>query len=83
MSPTYYDQRPRRVRDLSCGDRRVYLDFEGELSGRRGRVTRVAAGECEVDVGENARWAIRLLTGPHAGWLTLEWKTGDIWEGRP
>lgn len=27
MSPTYYDQRPRRVRDLSCGDRRVYLDF--------------------------------------------------------
>jgi transposase len=27
VSPTYYDQRPRRVRDLSCGDRRVYLDF--------------------------------------------------------
>ena len=26
-SPTFYDQRPRRVRDLSCGDRRVYLDF--------------------------------------------------------
>jgi transposase len=27
----FYDQRPRRVRDLSCGDRRVYL----ELSVRR------------------------------------------------
>jgi transposase len=27
VSPTFYDQRPRRVRDLSCGDRRVYLDF--------------------------------------------------------
>jgi transposase len=27
VSPTYYDQRPRRVRDRSCGDRRVYLDF--------------------------------------------------------
>jgi transposase len=27
VSPTYYDQRPRRVRDLSSGDRRVYLDF--------------------------------------------------------
>ncbi len=24
---TFYDQRPRRVRDLSCGDKRVYLDF--------------------------------------------------------
>ena len=24
---TFYDQRPRRVRDLACGDRRVYLDL--------------------------------------------------------
>src|SRR5205085_8992887 len=24
---TFYDQRPRRVRDLSCGDKRVYLSF--------------------------------------------------------
>ena len=24
---TLYDQRPRRVRDLSCGDKRVYVDF--------------------------------------------------------
>ncbi|MBA0087164.1 MAG: transposase family protein, partial [Acidobacteria bacterium Pan2503] len=24
---TFYDQRPRLVRDLSCGDRRVYLEF--------------------------------------------------------
>ena len=23
----FYDQRPRRVRDISCGDRRVYLDL--------------------------------------------------------
>src|SRR6478609_9272643 len=26
-SRTYYDKRPRRARDLSCGDKRVYLDF--------------------------------------------------------
>jgi transposase len=26
-SATFYDQRPRHVRDLSCGDKRVYLDF--------------------------------------------------------
>jgi transposase len=30
-SRNFYDQRPRRVRDISCGDRRVYL----ELSVRR------------------------------------------------
>jgi transposase len=30
-SRTFYDQRPRRVRDISCGDRRVYL----QLSVRR------------------------------------------------
>lgn len=27
MSRAFYDQRARRVRDLSCGDRRVYLDL--------------------------------------------------------
>jgi transposase len=27
VSAVFYDQRPRRVRDLSCGDKRVYLDF--------------------------------------------------------
>jgi transposase len=26
-SAAFYDQRPRQVRDLSCGDKRVYLDF--------------------------------------------------------
>jgi len=27
VSATFYDQRPRQVRDLSCGDKRVYLAF--------------------------------------------------------
>jgi transposase len=26
---SHYDKRPRRVRDLSCGDKRVYLVFPG------------------------------------------------------
>jgi transposase len=25
---TYYNKRPRRVRDLACGDKRVYLDSQ-------------------------------------------------------
>jgi hypothetical protein len=63
--------------------RRVYLDFEGELSGHRGRVTRVATGECEVEIGENAVWTIGLLSGTPSQTLTLKWKTGDTWEAQP
>jgi len=63
--------------------RRIYLDFEGELSGHRGRVARVAAGECEVEVGEDAVWIIQLRTGAALGTLTLQWRAGDSWEGRP
>lgn len=28
--------------------RRLYLEYEGEISGRRGQVRRVAAGECDA-----------------------------------
>ena len=28
VSRSYYDRKTRRVRDLSCGDTRVYLEFE-------------------------------------------------------
>jgi hypothetical protein len=30
--------------------RRVYLQYEGDITGNRGRVERVAAGECEVEL---------------------------------
>lgn len=39
MHHGYYDKRPRRVRDLSCGDKRVYL----ALALRRVRCSRCAA----------------------------------------
>lgn len=32
--------------DRLADHRRAYLEYEGEISGGRGRVTRVAAGEC-------------------------------------
>jgi transposase len=40
---TFYDQRPRRVRDISCGDRRVYL----ELSVRRVHCSRCGGVKSE------------------------------------
>ncbi|MFM9996414.1 MAG: hypothetical protein ACKVU4_11520 [Phycisphaerales bacterium] len=40
------------------GDHRAaYLDYEGEVSGGRGRVTRVAEGEVEIVADEPARFA--------------------------
>jgi transposase len=44
---TYYDQRPRRVRDLSCGDQRVYLDVQ---------VRRVLCPECGGVKREQLDW---------------------------
>jgi len=80
-SPCWPIEEPTPLHRLK-DHRRVYLDFEGELSGHRGQVTRVAAGECNVEIGENARWTIR-LTGMPGSKLTLEWKVGDMWEARP
>ena len=61
--------------------RRVYLDYEGDLSGSRGRVHRVAHGECEIDIGENAVWTIRFLTGSPAGQIMLRQIENERWEG--
>ena len=46
-SDTFYDQRPRQVRDLSCGDKRVYVDFS---------IRRVHCVWCGVVKTENLDW---------------------------
>jgi transposase len=43
----YYDSRPRRVRDLACGDKRVYLEF---------RVRRVQCSRCGGVKSERLDW---------------------------
>lgn len=62
--------------------RRAYLDYEGEISRNRGRVERVAGGTCDVVVGEDAVWTVRLVTGASPTTLTLR-PSGDAWEIRP
>jgi hypothetical protein len=59
--------------------RRFYLDYEGELSDRRGRVDRIAGGLCEVQVGENAVWTVRLISGAPAVTLTLRQIDAERW----
>lgn len=68
-----------RLRD----HRRFYLDYEGELSGQRGNVQRVAEGTCEVEIGENSIWRIRFLTGSPPATLELRKIADQQWEASP
>jgi hypothetical protein len=63
--------------------RRFYLDYEGDLIDHRGRVERVAGGECEVQIGEGGRWTIRLLTGTSPTCLLLRQIDAEQWEASP
>jgi len=61
--------------------RRIYLDYEGELSKRRGNVERAAAGTCNVEIGESSVWMIQLLN--HRTHLFLRCISNDLWEANP
>ena len=69
----------KRLRD----HRRLYLEHEGQLSGQRGTVYRVAEGNCEVIVGEAAQWTIRLLSGAAPQQLAFRQISGEQWEAQP
>ena len=43
--------------------RREYLDYEGQVSGGRGFVRRVASGTCELDAGPGVSLVLRLDNG--------------------
>lgn len=60
--------------------RREFLDFEGELTGRRGRVTRVAAGTCTVEIGEAGAWIVQVLSGASPQKIRLKSLTPERWE---
>jgi hypothetical protein len=59
--------------------RRVYLDFQGELTQGRGRVDRIADGTCTVEIGEGAHWRIQILAGSPPMTLLLTQQAGDAW----
>src|SRR3954465_6146010 len=63
--------------------RRAYLEYEGDLSDRRGRVTRVAGGDCELDIEEGGMWNIRLTTGAPPTRLMLRQIDGANWIAEP
>lgn len=68
-----------RLRD----HRRLYLDYQGDLSDARGTVYRLAEGTCEIEVGEGSVWTIRLLSGASPATLVFRQVSGERWEGAP
>jgi hypothetical protein len=65
-----------RLRD----HRRIYLDYEGDLSGQRGSVMRMAEGSCEVEVGENSVLRIRILSGASPTTLVVRQVVDQEWQ---
>jgi hypothetical protein len=64
-----------RLRD----HRRAFLNYEGQLTGQRGSVQRIATGECEVQIGEDAVWKIKLLNGSPPTTLAIRQIEGEHW----
>jgi hypothetical protein len=60
--------------------RRAYLEFQGEITRKRGWVERVAGGACAVEVGPQGQWTIRFLTGTQPGTLGIADRGVDDWE---
>ena len=77
-SPVWPVDRPTRVQRIA-DHRQLYLDYEGEVGGHRGRVTRVAGGTCGVQVRPEGVWTVALLSGG-TGSLHLRAVEGDEWE---
>lgn len=65
--------------------RRVYLDYEGPVSGDRGSVVRHDSGMCMIHVQQADRWEVafegRQLRGRYA--LTLLAEADQSWSLRP
>jgi hypothetical protein len=60
--------------------RRVYLEYEGDLSRGRGRVGRVARGTCAVEVDGGGVWTVTILTGGSPLRLRLRHIERERWE---
>jgi hypothetical protein len=61
--------------------RLFYLDYEGPVSGDRGKVTRWDGGTFEWEVREPDRIVVRLYGGRLRGAFHLEHLVGETWRG--
>jgi hypothetical protein len=61
--------------------RRLYLDYEGEVSGQRGRVRRWDAGQFSWEVDEPERVVVWLAGGRLRGRFHLHRQRDSAWTG--
>jgi len=75
-----FSARVRRIGD----HRRLYLDYEGPVSGDRGRVTRVDGGDYELLSRRADVWVLRVEGEKLSGVYELSLLAGvdDVWEWR-
>jgi hypothetical protein len=59
--------------------RRLYLDYEGPVSGNRGHVVRMARGSAEVLTDAPARYEAILRLETHAARITIEPEGPGAW----
>ena len=59
--------------------RLAYLDYEGEVAGGRGKVTRHAFGEQALSLFDNHRLEVQAISGELHGNWTLTHKEGANW----
>jgi hypothetical protein len=69
---------PAVAAERSFDHRRLYLDYEGPISGGRGQVTRHEGGTFDWEVVEEGRTVVRLEGTKLRGRLRLE-RSGDTW----
>lgn len=64
-----------REGELSCtrinDHRRMYLDYEGPVSGNRGDVTRHDSGCCRVELSGDAEWRVAFSGGQLDGQIRI------------
>jgi hypothetical protein len=77
-SPAWPISEPTRVEKLA-DHRRAYLDYEGPVSGGRGRVTRIESGQCQVFPYVRNQYSAKLLEPPPARLLIIEQSPYDYW----
>jgi hypothetical protein len=63
--------------------RRLYLEYEGEISGGRGTVRRVAEGTCALEWRTRAKGVITLLAPPPPVKIHLRHLDDDHWLATP
>ncbi len=81
-SPQWPIEQPTIVTRIK-DHRRIFLEYEGELSESRGYIVRVAGGTCDLSIGENSVWTIRLLSGVSPQAFSLSLVAADQWNFTP